>query len=270
MSKDYRSDIQGGVQMLGKAIKNEFRNREHTVLVVLLLLLAGAILVKSFSSLDAKNITGMMLIYLLVFIAYLGIDIAAFVVAFISPIKDFRDRFFKDQGYLTHTLPLNIPTLIGARLIVDLAIMAQLILAGFICNWLAWSKDDMLDTLLSFIEMITSEGVDRAKITYYTILIVILVSVSYLSFLWLFCASYAIGHSLFNKHKKVITVVTAVIISSISYYFFVATLVKYISGDFGDMTSDGLIWLFTIVAGVLLVIFVLTVGIIFKKKLNLE
>ena len=34
MSKDYRSDIQGGVQMLGKAIKNEFRNREHTVLVV--------------------------------------------------------------------------------------------------------------------------------------------------------------------------------------------------------------------------------------------
>ena len=95
-------------------------------------------------------------------------------------------------------------------------------------------------------------------------------SVAYLSFIWLFCASYAIGHSLFNKYKRIITTVTAVILSTIAFVFFLKTWVSYMTGDLNIDTPDSLMWLFIIAAGVSLIIHVLIVGIIFKKKLNLE
>lgn len=255
--------------MLGKAIKNEFRNREHTVLVVLLMLLAGAIFLKTLNGFRGQVETVVLIFAVLINIVYWAVNIAAFVVAFITPVKDFRDRFFKDQGYLTHTLPLNIPTLIGARLIVDLAIMAQLILVTFFCNWFAYRDDEFLDDIITIMEMFKYNA-NKGEIIHYFTLSVILLSVAYLSFIWLFCASYAIGHSLFNKYKRIITTVTAVIFSAIAFGFFLITWVKYMTGDLNIDTPDGLMWLFIIAAGVSLIIHVLIVGIIFKKKLNLE
>lgn len=255
--------------MLGKAIKNEFRNREHTVLVVLLMLLAGAIFLRTLNGFKEQVGTVVLIFALLINIVYWAVNIAAFVVAFITPVKDFRDRFFKDQGYLTHTLPLNIPTLIGARLIVDLAIMAQLILVTFFCNWFAYRDDDFLDDIIAIMEMFKYSA-NKGEIIHYFILSVILLSVAYLSFIWLFCASYTIGHSLFNKYKRIITTVTAVILSTIAFVFFLKTWVSYMTGDLNIDTPDSLMWLFIIAAGVSLIIHVLIVGIIFKKKLNLE
>lgn len=252
--------------MLGKAIKNEFRNREHTVLVVLALFLAGAIFIRTFNN-SEKNES--LLIALLVVFVYLGIYISGFVVAFISPIKDFRDRLFKDQGYLTHTLPMNIPTLIGARLIVDLAIMIQLMVAGFIANFLAIKDNDLLDSFIDILKLLKYDT-DRGKVIHYFILISILVAVSYLSFIWLFCAAYTVGHSLFNKNKKLISGVAVLIMAFINFCIFKKVLSGYILGEINIESEDALLYLFMGIASVLLLIYVLIVGIVFKKKLNLE
>lgn len=52
---------------------------------------------------------------------------AVIVMVVLLPCLDFRNRFFKDQGYLTHTLPVKTSTLIGARLICDLVMIAWMV-----------------------------------------------------------------------------------------------------------------------------------------------
>lgn len=76
---------------------------------------------------------------------------AVIVMVVLLPCLDFRNRFFKDQGYLTHTLPVKTSTLIGARLICDLVMIAWMVAVYGLAVCVATGNFEVFSDFVGFV-----------------------------------------------------------------------------------------------------------------------
>lgn len=114
--------------MLGKCIKNEFVNRSGLVGMISAGVMLFAVIVLGLDKLyNVVGTTAFAVFVKLVDVMFALAMFAVIVMVVLLPCLDFRNRFFKDQGYLTHTLPVKTSTLIGARLICDLVMIAWMV-----------------------------------------------------------------------------------------------------------------------------------------------
>lgn len=196
--------------MLGKCIKNEFVNRWKQVASILGGLFVFSLVVVLVTALN-DNIDNM---YLEVFtniivVVYTLFFFAAAIGLVLLPVSDFSKRFFKDQGYLTHTLPVRTSTMIIARMICDVGMVLSMVLAYPLCIAIAVRDfsfyDGLIDNITYFINM-TGGVTDRAMVVANTIAVVTAFFLSVLFSLWQINAAYAFGH-MFNKGKRVMSIV---------------------------------------------------------------
>ena len=269
--------------MLGKAIKNEFVNREKPLLLIFLAIFGMGIVVRVFRIIqNASDNTVATLMLGLVSVVY-GISLtAAGVITFFAPVKDFRDRMFKDQGYLTHTLPLSIPTLLCSRIVMDLFTMLQISIFFPLSMVFAAGTKDVFKQIVDFITImvkIFTKEVNSELVGTTLILALACVAAQYLTNTWIMCAGYTIGHSVFNKEKRVLSIIFTILIAILFVTFF-GTLVNSLFNDveidmFNDIDeglelANKVLLLLLVIQLVATAINITLVGIIFKKKLNLE
>ena len=270
--------------MLGKLIKNEIINRfKSLVWIYLAVLVAGPVM--HLVDILEDHVTNSYVRFFcnLVMVIYGLLMIAAIVVVLISPMMDYRARVFKDQGYLTNTLPVKTGSMIGARMICDLLVYISAAVVFPIAMCLAAWNFELFDALAEFLsEMFRMFGQDvrAAQILAIGGLSIILVFASALMFIWTFNAAYAIGHS-FSNHRKLLSVISYIVLYYIQQmiavgFVFILSKSGIVDQMFGNVEiagfRDGIIFMVLVtifeLLGVLLMGFIS--GWTIKNKLNLE
>ncbi len=211
--------------MLGKCIKNEIVNRYKPICLAYIILLAFSpvcyFLSQVVPNIDNTYIT--MFIFLL--IAAWGFTVFGTVILIcIYPMVDFRNRVFKDQGYLTNTLPVKTSTMMIGRVIVDILtyISAAIVIPFAICianmDFTIYKK--LIEFLFDLIGYITSD-VSYVVVLILVILILVTILAGMLLSQWMFNAAYAFGHA-FSNHKRIMSVVGMIMFYIIFQIFSVA------------------------------------------------
>ena len=268
--------------MFGKLVKNEFVNRWKSIIALYLGLLIGSFVVFILGIL-VNNIHSNFLDVLYgvtVFVFILGFFVSGASV-FMLPLDDFRKRFFKDQGYLTHTLPVKTSHLLLARTFCDITMVIGMAIVFPLSVCIASGEPDFFKAFISFFEKILSYVGINVSFTLTIVLLVVTYLSSYLFVVWCFNYSYTIGHCMFRHAKRLMSVVFFILLSIVS-----SVLTSYL-GQAMDHTNlwqkiykatgDKVIASTNIVLLITSAYMILCTGIlialtnrIFKKHLNLE
>lgn len=205
--------------MLGKLLKHEFRAAGRILLPVWAALLVLGI----FTNLSARVLTGSesalleMLGALVIALFVIGC-IAAIVMAIVTMVMRFQKSLLSREGYLTHTLPVNVHQLIWSRMIVAVVYLALTILVVIGSILIAAFHVGMIQELAYIFKQFFAEGFSYLSGNFvgYVLELLALMIISGLSSCLMFYAALSIGHS-FANHKMLL---------SVAFYFAIYTVTE--------------------------------------------
>lgn len=204
--------------MLGKCIKNEFVNRSGLVGMISAGVMLFAVIVLGLDKLyNVVGTTAFAVFVKLVDVMFALAMFAVIVMVVLLPCLDFRNRFFKDQGYLTHTLPVKTSTLIGARLICDLVMIAWMVAVYGLAVCVATGNFEVFSDFVGFVQQFLSMSgmtVDRGLIVLDGVLALLMMWLGVMCNIWTINAAYAFDHA-FTKGKRIWSVVFFALIQMI-------------------------------------------------------
>lgn len=204
--------------MLGKCIKNEFVNRSGLVGMISAGVMLFAVIVLGLDKLyNVVGTTAFAVFVKLVDVMFALAMFAVIVMVVLLPCLDFRNRFFKDQGYLTHTLPVKTSTLIGARLICDLVMIAWMVAVYGLAVCVATGNFEVFSDFVGFVQQFLSMSgmtVDRGLIVLDGVLALLMMWLGVMCNIWTINAAYAFGHA-FTRWERIWSVVFFALIQMI-------------------------------------------------------
>lgn len=204
--------------MLGKCIKNEFVNRSGLVGMISAGVMLFAVIVLGLDKLyNVVGTTAFAVFVKLVDVMFALAMFAVIVMVVLLPCLDFRNRFFKDQGYLTHTLPVKTSTLIGARLICDLVMIAWMVAVYGLAVCVATGNFEVFSDFVGFVQQFLSMSgmiVDRSLIVLDGVLALLMMWLGVMCNIWTINAAYAFGHA-FTRWERIWSVVFFALIQMI-------------------------------------------------------
>lgn len=191
--------------MLGKLIKNEFVQRGKTVCGIYLALLVTSI-VENLMYLANNNTNNDVIknLHAITSITFVLVFFGSAAMIVLVGFQDYNKRLFKNQGYLTHTLPVKSSTMLFARSVCDLGVCLSMVIIFPLCLSIALSNFDMLKEIFDIINAVFFQ-MSNKEIRRVAIAILVLMFFMLLHGIWLYYFAYAAGHS-FNKNKKAIFV----------------------------------------------------------------
>ena len=197
--------------MLGKCIKNEFVNRSGLVGMISAGVMLFAVIVLGLDKLyNVVGTTAFAVFVKLVDVMFALAMFAVIVMVVLLPC-------FKDQGYLTHTLPVKTSTLIGARLICDLVMIAWMVAVYGLAVCVATGNFEVFSDFVGFVQQFLSMSgmtVDRGLIVLDGVLALLMMWLGVMCNIWTINAAYAFGHA-FTKGKRIWSVVFFALIQMI-------------------------------------------------------
>ena len=269
--------------MLGKLLKHEFQAAGRMMLPVWLALLvlgvftnlATRIMVDSDAL--ALNILGVLIVVLFVFGC-----VAASVMSIVTMVLRFQRSVLSREGYLTHTLPVGIHSLIWSRMIV--AVVYQALTIGVIVGStvIAIFQTGIVQEAIAVFRLALQELMAQAHIhgVFYIVEFVVMMLAGGLVCCLMFYTALSIGHS-FANHKMLLSVVFYFVLycanQLLGLLMIVATVNSRLVQDLLDTRYMQQVFLDThllmgLVIGVLLVlsaIYYILTTVMLKRKLNL-
>lgn len=221
--------------MLGKLFKYEFKSTAKIMLTIYAVLTAVTLLdsiVLSTNMIQGENSAVSNILAFSLMLLYILSAFALFIITFAYMCTNFYKTMFSDQGYLTHTLPVNPVATLNVKLITSfvwmllsgiLLFLSILLLLTGISRGEIWAALSQLDWSYYLQEL------DALNLGGVIALGLLQVLFSSLSYLLLVFTSACIGQ-LFSQYK-----VAASVIAGIAIYFvqkIVNTAVMLISGYF--------------------------------------
>jgi hypothetical protein len=269
--------------MLGKLIKNEFVQRFKPILLILCGELAFSLFIAILDTVITDKSPDVLRVLLKLTTVLYGFALFAGIIGVVLYIiNDFRNRLFKDQGYLTHTLPVKPSSIMIARMLCDIVFVAVAILAFEFCMCIA-AKDfsafsAFLDTIRDICKM-SNLNFSNASFVLLTGLIIACILLTCLASIWHFNAAYAIGHA-FTGGRRILSIVAYLVISFIQYmiiYIFAyISSMNAVSNAIEPLFTDDLsivtftVTLIDVFDLIAVIIFAIITGRVCKKHLNLE
>lgn len=209
--------------MLGKLFKYEFKNTSKLMLTIYGIFVVATIIASFSFSTDAmqNNIDDYPpIIQLLAFgsiMLYFLSMFALFIVTYVYVCVHFYKTMYSDQGYLTHTLPVNPMTLFNVKLTTSwvwmmgsmglLFLSLFAIMAGATRGEIIWANRHVQWEVVQT----QFETVFGMSVGGFTVLMIVLMAFSCVSYLLMVYASISIGQ-LFNQHKIVWAIVAGMVI----------------------------------------------------------
>lgn len=270
--------------MLWKLLKHEIKAMGRIMLPVW-----GALLILSvFVSLTDKllgqtehvlaNIIAVMLVGLFV----VGC-IAAGVVAVIMMVLRFQKSLLSREGYLTHTLPVNVHQLVWSRALTAMIYMALTVVVVFGCFLISVARTGVVQELLDVFIIMWRDIIANAPLhgVLYIAEVLLMIVLAELGSCLMFYAALSIGHS-FANHKGLMSVVFYFVLYIASQIVATLLMVVVISSNFPHMlvqleTAEqvfrythglmlGMVLVYLIYCAVY---YLLTTGML-KRRLNLQ
>lgn len=279
--------------MLGKLFKYEFKNTAKLMLTVYGIFIISTIIstIGLSTNVLQTDIDRLPLIFQLMFFAVMMLYIlsmfALFLVTFVYLCIHFYKTMYSDQGYLTHTLPVNPVALFNAKLTTAwvwmMGSMLLFVLSIFIMMFGA-TQGELIDIVLnSPIPQILEqfEDVFGMKFLTFILLMFVMMAFSCVSYLLMVYASISIGQ-LFNQHKIVMAVVAGIVIYVLEQI--AGSIILLLTGnsyfntyiyDGFNVTVSDILFSTPVVASMIVsllfaIAFYVTSVVIQKKHLNLD
>lgn len=191
--------------MLGKLIKNEFVNRWSKTMVtlagILFISVVEAILLEINDSVLSNNSYFSIFVWIFSVVYFMAM-VGGFTSMIYASFNDFAKRFFDNQGYLTHTLPVKTSKIIFSRMICDIAVMVATVLVFPLAICISMRDFSFYESIYKELErfaLLSGNVIDKSLI----VVIIIEIMVSFflwgLFVLWMLNTSYSIGHMFKNK-----------------------------------------------------------------------
>lgn len=270
--------------MLGKLIKNEFVQRGRQTGLLLLGELSLGVIIAIFNVIykHADNESILHTLCIFVRAAMYVTMFAGMVGVILLILGDFSKRLFKDQGYLTHTLPVKPSSIMLSRIVCDIVIiLAMLIVFPLSLSIAAGNLYFFREIPEAIKNMCEVSGIDFniGSFTALTIVTLICIFISGLVSIWHFNAAYAIGHSFGNGKRtfSVISYIVLYVIGCFSLYVLTAILdsMEFMEAFDPILKSDFSIYIFSmsfvsIVGAIAVSILVAITSFVCKRHLNLE
>ncbi|MDE7384809.1 MAG: hypothetical protein K2M84_03515 [Anaeroplasmataceae bacterium] len=267
--------------MFLKVFKYDFKAVFFKFLPILAIFPVVAVVIRILSLLDVDGNLFVGMIWgglnVLFFLGFVLISIYTLVICIVRYTKS----LFRDQGYLTHTLPVNKHQLLLSQILADVLMEFISVLVVVLCFFIAYYTPSLLANILKAINEILEIFIpveEFYKIFGGTIALVIIYSiVSFLQSLFIIYTGIAIGHS-FPKNKGILSVVFCI---AINYGLNIVTgITSLIVGAVGDFVILGvtdfanmanLYLTISIIEGILICVGAYFFNIyLMKNKLNLE
>lgn len=254
--------------MLGKLIKNEFVQRGKSVLGLLGCVTGLAVLTAIFDifvndmGIDNGFFNTLYSVIAVTFVLSMYTSMIGIVVLSIS---DYGKRLFKEQAYLTHTLPVKTISILLARMVCDICLCIGMGIVYPLAMCIAVKDFSIFGDIARFIsKLVQSDNVGRILadlgLGFITALFFVLFS------MWMYYSAYAIGHSASN-HRRAYSVLTFILMYII--ITFVSGLVGYIF-NFYYLSSTQAIIVVDIFLALGTALFVAITNYVCARKLNLE
>ncbi len=263
--------------MLGKLLKYDFKAMARSLLPLYVLTIAFG-LFNRFTEFLANKFSFFKVIDGMVLVAFVILLFGCFIYTFIVSIQRFYNNLIKDEGYLTHTLPVKKSTIINSKLISSMIFLFISILVVIIALLVRIYTPGMLEPVFdSFKTFINNAGYNGALLLLY---IIIMMIISYASNLLMFYLSICLGQ-MENERKGLYSVVFGIAVYTVSQVVSSVLLfgAMYLNKGFIEElnktvpSADALYYLFGVTTIIMVILpvayYVLSVKIM-DKKLNLE
>lgn len=257
--------------MLRKLVKYDFKSLFKTLIPIYLIGILVAVFTRV-ANIAASKVSLLQvpagLITSLCVIIIIGIPIATFIISVIR----YYNSMIKDEGYLTHTLPVKKSSLVLSQLITSVTVMFTALLASIIVLLVAFKVPsnvfEGIRDLLSNVDVL------------FVVLVIITLILNYISQLIILYAAIALGQK-HSGNKMVYAVVYGIVLYNINQVvsaiiLFIPALfnnkyIKFFEQDNLPMEAMNYILIFSIVLTSLFIVayyFVTTKTL--EKKLNLD
>lgn len=266
--------------MFLRVFKYDFKAIFFKFLPVFAILPVIAVLIRLIGLADIDNVFVGMIWGLLNVLFFLGFALF-FVYTLVICIMRYTKSLFRNQGYLTHTLPVNKHQLLLSQILADILMELISIVVIFLCFIIAYYTPSMLETFITGLNEFFQVVIPRdeffkvfgGSIT----LLIFCIFFSALQSLFVIYTGIAIGHA-FPKNKGVLSVVFCIAINyGIGFVTGIVSMIVGVVGDFAVIEVED----FARVANIYLSIsliesIVICIGAYFldiylmKHKLNLE
>lgn len=204
--------------MLSKLLKYEFKNTYKTLSLIYLISISIAIITRIFNFISDK------VTFLKVIVGF--IDLLAILVIISLPIMTFIYTIFryyktmvKDEGYLTHTLPVSKNSLVLSKLIVS---VTSLILSVIVSIIVALISFDVWDKVTPIFKSLINEINSYSQFIIPIYLVILLVSLVYMFTLIYTSISYGQKK---RDNKGLFSVIYGIAIYNITQIFSLISIV---------------------------------------------
>lgn len=260
--------------MLKKLLKYDLKSLFKSLIPIYLIAWLLALLTRIFSFFEDKISLLQFpagLVKGLCIVMIIGLPIATFILSIVK----YYNNMVKDEGYLTHTLPVKKNSIVLSKIIVALFAMGVSIIASFITIVLAFNiSNDIIDVLKGLYKEIMNYD------KWIILLIGLSIVISYISNLLLIYLAIGLGQK-HNGNKKVYSFVWGIALYNVtqvvsSILLFIPSIFnsKYMSSFDEEVPDASFIngfLIYALIVSILICIVYHVINVkILEKKLNLE
>lgn len=183
--------------MLGKVLKYDLKDSFKSLIPFYVVLMGLGVVARILGLFDEHSI--MHTFYLLMNVTLIFLAGVSVLVSGMVSVKHYLENLFKDQGYLTHTLPVKKGTLLLSKVLSSAIILIMTVIVTSISLLIAFYYSGFFGDVFAFLGT-TFAGTEAYK---FLIFLCIYALVFYLATVLMIYAAIAIGHS--RSNNKVFT-----------------------------------------------------------------
>ncbi len=191
--------------MLGKVLKYDLKWMAKYLIPLYIIILAGSFVIRALDLLQ-NQFDFIAVFYGIMSVIFVMTLIVGFVYMAFMNIKRYLDNLFKDEGYLTHTLPVKKGTLLLSKLLTVTITFISTIVVFMLSIFIAYYVPVLLDAFHNLIDYISTNNLGM-----FFIAILLVLILEYFFYMFLIFASISIGYSK-NGNKNINSLIYAIIL----------------------------------------------------------
>lgn len=262
--------------MLGKVIKYDMKYLNRLLVPYYLILFGMGGLIRLLGIISKKNEAIKVSSTIISVVFYVGVAMVL-VYTLVVVLKRFYDNTYKEEGYLTHTLPIKRGNLIDAKILISIIYVIVGIGVMILALMIAIDLKSFIQVVKDFLEpMFQFYNISFVQ----TLIFVLLLMVSsYFTYLLMIMAGMSIGQT-FNDKRVLWSVVFTVVIYYVSQLIATVTTMLFFFGkmDMIELIENGetpivflnqTMVLSMLLSGIFLIAYYVIAKITLIKKLNM-
>ncbi len=203
--------------MLGKVLKYDLKALCRYLIPLYVVLLGLSMMIRFLGFFD--NISVIAIICGLLIVALVMLFIFSFMLAGIFLVKYYLENLFKEQGYLTHTLPVKKGTLLFSKVLASLVVFIVTALVLIVSLVIAFYQEGLFEEVMKGFNL----SIYGMKIYEFLLFMIVYGIIGYMTTILMVYASIAIGYSR-SSNKLVSSVVCGLIFYFIMEFLYLGLL----------------------------------------------